>query len=351
MTKPIKTVYAASCGGMEIFVTLKDKEKFDRLRKIFDDNYRVTHLMKFYLERCPEAITEDMIAALTDDGTLTKTEAVRAIVCELFGLDFDNADDRRIIKEYITPSVRVLDAEKYRKNKYYQNIKLENVHDGSWEIKKEAYAPYRAIVSGDIIFGEDFREIPPLAFFSERFEFPAVLEDGNEWMTLTPVDLDTSDEAIEAAHGKVVTFGLGLGYYAYMVSEKNEVESITVVERSEEVIRLFKKYILPQFEHREKVRIVKEDAFVYAEKNMPNENFDVAFVDIWRDGSDGAIAYKKMKPLEKLSGKTKFIYWIENFIISRLRSLKFEELYEGNKNEQIYENTVKQLMDIEELIK
>ena len=63
-------------------------------------------------------------------------------------------------------------------------------------------------------------------------------------MTLTPVDLDTSVDAIRAAFGRVVTFGLGLGYYAYMVSEKAEVESITVVEKSEEIIKLFKKHIL-----------------------------------------------------------------------------------------------------------
>ena len=147
-------------------------------------------------------------------------------------------------------------------------------------------------------------------------------------MTLTPVDLDTSDEAIERAHGRVVTFGLGLGYYAYMVSRKPDVESITVVEKSEKVIALFKKHILPQFEHPEKVRIVSADAFEYAENKCPKESYDVAFVDTWRDASDGAPMYKKMKALEYLSPNTEFIYWIESFLISRLRAEKFSELTE-----------------------
>ena len=176
---------------------------------------------------------------------------------------------------------------------------------------------------------DDFREVPPLGFFCEDFEFPAVLEDGNEWMTLTPVDLDTSELAIERAHGKVVTFGLGLGYYAYMVSEKDNVESITVVEKSADVIELFRTYILPQFPHPEKVKIVNEDAFLYAKHTMPGENFDVAFVDTWRDASDGAPMYEKMKALEHLSPRTEFLYWIENFLISRLRAIRFGEMHDA----------------------
>ena len=145
-------------------------------------------------------------------------------------------------------------------------------------------------------------------------------------MTLTPVDLDTSDDAIERAHGNVVTFGLGLGYYAYMVSEKPSVESITVVEKSEDVIRLFKKHILPQFPHREKVKIVHRDAFEYAAESCPICNYDVAFVDTWRDASDGAPMYRRMKALECLSPNTEFIYWIENFLISRIRAEKYARL-------------------------
>ena len=147
-------------------------------------------------------------------------------------------------------------------------------------------------------------------------------------MTLTPVDTDTVKDAIADAHGKVVTFGLGLGYYTYHVSEKSNVESITVVEKSEKVIKLFREFILPKFSHGSKVRIVNQDAFEYAEHTMPNEKFDYAFVDTWRDASDGLPMWERMKKLEHLSPNTKFSYWIENFILSRRRSLKYAELCE-----------------------
>ncbi len=305
-----------------------DKEKLERLRHTFDLNYRVTELYAAYLECFPELITKEMVDELTGDGYITKRDAVTAIVIEAFGLDdAAGGDQRRLIRDYIRPSVMILDAKRYTENKYYKNIKIKNVKDGAWELRQERYAPYRAAICGDIIINEDFTEIPPLGFFDEEFYFPAVLEDGNEWMTLTPVDLDTSDDAIEKAHGRVVTFGLGLGYYTYMVSEKEEVESITVVEKSSDIINLFKKYILPQFSHPEKVRVICGDAFEYAENSMPEEKYDFAFVDTWRNASDGTPMYERMKALEHLSPGTEFSYWIENFLISRLRAYRFEELY------------------------
>ena len=305
---------------------IRDREKWKRLEKTLELNFRLTRLYANYLEHYNEIINADMIDALCGDGEIDVKDGLVAILCQIFGLDIDGTPDERVlIRDYVTPSVRVMDAERYRSNPYYRNIKIPEIKKGRWELKRESYPAYRGVIAADIVF-DGFREIPPLGFFKERFDFPAVLEDGNEWMTLTPVDLDTSDEAIERAHGKVVTFGLGLGYYTYMVSEKEEVESITVVEKSEDVIALFKEYILPQFSHPEKVRIVNADAFEYAEHIMPAERYDVAFVDTWRDASDGAPMYERMKRLEHLSPNTEFIYWIENFLISRLRALRYAEI-------------------------
>ena len=328
-----------------------ERIKFDRLAKTFERNFRITRCYAEYLERYPEVITKEMIDTLTSDGTITREEALVAILSEMFALDFDNGDDRVLIRDYLTPSVRLLDARKYENNAYYKNIRIPSVKDGNWEFKWEEYSPYRGVIAEDMVIYEDFKEVPPLGFFPDGFRFPAVLENGNEWMTLTPVDLDTCEEAIAKARGKIVTFGLGLGYYAYMASEKADVESVTVVELSKDVIRLFEKHILPQMKNRHKIKIVNADAFEYAEKFMPGEHFDVAFVDTWRDASDGAPMYLKMKKLEHLSPNTEFIYWIESFLRSRLRAEKFSELYslyeeESDKFPPKYEEIEKILKNI-----
>ncbi len=305
-----------------------ERIKLKRIVDVFKNNYRLTHLVSRYLSVCPELITEEMINTLTEDGTIDKTEALVALLTEIFGLDYSVTEDRALIRDYLPNMVRILDAEKYRNNPYYKNIPISNKKIGNWELKNESYKPYRGVICDDIII-DGYKEIIPIGFFTEEFFFPAVLENGNEWMTLTPVDLDTSEEAIALASGKVVTFGLGLGYYAYMVSEKPEVSSITVVEKSEEVIKLFKEEILPKFTHPEKVRIINTDAFEYAEKIMPSEGYDLAFVDTWRDASDGLPMYERMKKLEHLSENTKFLYWIEGFILSRKRSFAASEIIEA----------------------
>ena len=305
-----------------------ERQKFKGIEDIFQRNARFNNLLVRYLENYPELITKEMIDTLTEDGDMTAEAAIVAILTEAFGLDFDLPEDRRIIRDYLTPSVRILDTKRYTENPYYRNIKIDNVTDGSWELRWESYPAYRGFVSGDVVMRPDFYELAPLGFFDEEFFFPAVLEDGNEWMTLTPVDLDTCEEAIRAARGRVVTFGLGLGYFAYMAAEKEEVSEVVVVEKSDAVIRLFQKYILPQIPSKEKIRIVNADAFVYAEKVMPKERFNLAFVDTWRDAGDGEPMYRKMKALEHLSEGTEFLYWIENFLISRARVLRFLEIRE-----------------------
>ena len=311
----------------------QDREKLKRLTETFDRNYRVTNLYATYLERFPELINSEMISEILSDGKIELKDAIVALLSEAFLLRNDNPEDKRIIREYLYPSVTILDKKKYTENPYYKNINIQNICGGRWEFKKESYPPYRAMICGDMRLFSDFSELPPLGFFAEQFDFPAVLEDGNEWMTLSPVDIDTCEEVIEAAHGDVITFGLGLGYYAYMVSEKSDVNSITVIEKSPEVIDLFKTHILPQFKNAQKVKIICSDAFEYAEKIMPSENYTLAFVDTWRDASDGAPMYKKMKELEKLSPNTTFMYWVEGFLVSRLRALKFENMLSLVENE------------------
>ena len=328
-----------------------DKEKLSRLRHVFDLNYRLTNLYALYLERFPEIITIDMIKTLTEDAAVDEKTALVALLSEIFALDDAKGDDRRLIRDYLAKSVRVLDTKKYLENPYYKNIRIENLRDGEWEFKLESYEAYRGVIVGDMSREADFTEYAPLGFFRERFSFPAVLENGNEWMTLTPVDLDTSDEAIARAHGNVITFGLGLGYYAYMVSEKPCVKAVTVVEKSERLIGFFKKHILPQFSNGDKIRIINADAFEYAENEMPKESYDLAFVDTWRDASDGVPMYKKMKALEHLSPKTEFLYWIEGFLSSRIRALKFEELWSsyesGDENApKNYEKFIERLNEI-----
>ncbi|MEH7181069.1 hypothetical protein [Neobacillus vireti] len=93
-----------------------------------------------------------------------------------------------------------------------------------------------------------------------------------------------------------------------MVSEKENVESVTVVDMNEDVIQLYKKYVLPQFKHAHKIRIIKADAFEYAQKHTANGKYDFVFTDLWHDVSDGIDMYVKMKKIEQQHPNTVFSY-------------------------------------------
>ncbi len=99
-------------------------------------------------------------------------------------------------------------------------------------------------------------------------------------MTITPNEIETMKEAADEVNGRVLTYGLGLDYYAYLVSEKENVASVTIVDSNEDVIQLFQQYILPQFKSAAKIQIIKADAFDYAQKQMQYGKYDFVFTDL-----------------------------------------------------------------------
>lgn len=157
-----------------------------------------------------------------------------------------------------------------------------------------------------------------------------------------------------------------------MVSEKPDVTLLDIVERSEEAIALFERHILPQFPNKEKIRIIRSDAFWFLNKNMWQDarpeasgqgkrnteegqckerqnragrstqrgtetvnrekmqgRYDYAFIDLWHDTADGLELYLKAKRIENklhTAGlKTKFAYWVEKSLLSAYRWTVFEK--------------------------
>ena len=178
------------------------------------------------------------------------------------------SEDDTTINEYFHDAVHCLETRKYRDNSYLKNIKFPDTATRHWKFTHYSYRPYEAFICNDIDIDKNLREVPQIGFFRERFAYPAVEQDGREWMAVKPSEIETMREPIEEATGKVVTFGLGLGYFAYMVSEKPDVTSLDIVERSEEAIGLFEEHILPQFPNKGKIRIIRCDAFWFLNENM-----------------------------------------------------------------------------------
>lgn len=322
---------------MKIELSESDCEKVNKIAEISEMNSEVIGMFANYLIEYPCFITKELVEDIQNSCDVSEKYAYFVLFAAACGLDMDkNERDLQIAMNYFIPSIKKLETKNYKENVYYRNISIPEIKYGDWELKYEKYQPYEAFIYNDIIVDKDFREIPQLGFFNEEIQFPAVLESGVEWMTITPNEIETMQPVVDEVKNKIITFGLGLGYFTYMVSEKEQVQSITVVEKNKEIIRLFQSYILPQFPHKDKVRIITMDAFAYAENCMPEENYDYAFVDLWHDVSDGVEMYLKMKRLEHLSSGTKFLYWIEKSILSHIRWYILPSLLDEVKSQNRY---------------
>lgn len=227
-----------------------------------------------------------------------------------------------------------LDPKEYSSNPYYQVIKPHGEKKGKVLLDYDKYLPKQGFVYDEIkLKGEHFQEETPFGYFEDEFKFLALKEDDRTWMSVTPHEINTMKQNVAEAKGNVITLGLGLGYYAFMVSIKDDVNKVTIVEMNNKIIDIFKEEILPLFPHKEKIEIINEDAFVFLEKDFDG---DYLFADLWHMPDDGLPMYAKIAKTEKKHPKTKYAYWIENSILALLRRaiiILMSEEIEGSNDE------------------
>ncbi len=275
-----------------------------------ENNTRLMQLYAFYLNNCPRALDAETVEELARDCDIPLPLAMAHCIAALFEVDAAG-EDRDFFEHWLVPSMEAQTPDAYRADPYFETVKIPETTRGKWKLKEEYLAPFEPFVCRDMQILPDGRMLPQLAFFTERYTFPAVLENGREWMTLLPNETVTTKPAIDAARGRVLTFGMGLGYFAFHAASKPEVTSVTVVDISEDVLALFRELVLPQIPNAHKIQLVCRDAFDFAEQDMAG-NFDFVFADIWHDAGDGIEPYLRMKEWEARFPDIRFSYWLED---------------------------------------
>lgn len=296
---------------MKIKLNRLNKEKVAELFAYKEFSMTTNELLADYLRFNSRLIKKEMMADFkkANNGFIYYLRAY-------FGDDYlDQLRLLEIDENYLKKMVHLLSPSKYLNNPYYRNIRIKKIKSKNWEFKYSTYHPYEGFVYNDLeIDSKHYLEIPQIGFFEDKFTYLEVYQNGKEWMSITPNEIETMEEAIKGMYGDVVTYGLGLGYFAYMASLKEEVRSVTIVEIDKEVINLFKKNILPLFKNKEKIKIVNMDAYKHAQED---NHYDCAFVDLWHDASDGLWSYLDFCKLEKEG--CDYYYWIERSILTMLR--------------------------------
>ena len=209
----------------------------------------------------------------------------------------------------------------FTNNPYYQALKNISFDEDGWKLETKKMKAFTLFPYDEQYhYGANSILKMSLGYFTKDYDYPTISLYDQEWMSLNPHEIRTMEMPIQVAKGKVLTLGLGLGYFAYMVHLKEEVKEVYIVEMDLELIKLFQKHLLPLFPYREKIHIIKADASAYINQ-INDKDYDFIFADLWHDVSDGLPMYIKLQERFNKFTYTRRHYWIENSLITYLRLL------------------------------
>lgn len=233
----------------------------------------------------------------------------------LYSRDFGFPED---LTRQLAADMRIFTAKELSSNPYMANIKIPEISIGQFRTTTIDYGPYELFMYDIPTFLMYGFCSPRIGFFEEFFSAPALMEQNSAWMSITPNEICTMEKHIQAANGRVLTLGCGLGYYAYMVSIKETVSEVTIIEKDPNVIELFTQHILPQFSQKEKIRVIQADAIDYL-KTLSDGMYDYCFADIWQNNQDHD-TYLRVKTVGNKFRRMKMSYWIEESLVQGLSS-------------------------------
>ena len=229
---------------------------------------------------------------------------------DFYQLDKDNEDNQAIMDDFFLKRLKKLDSKEYIDNPYVQNIKEAGRYN-KYALKMIDYAQYQLFPYDEITIGPDYKEYSAIGYFDKPFSYLALTEGNNIWMSLNPNEIETMKPYIEKAHGNVLVLGLGLGYVPYMMSLKDDVKHITIIEKDQDIINLFNQMLFPHFKNQNKITIIKDDAINYVKHN---QIFDYIFADLWHSPEDGLPLFIKLKRINQ-----NINCWLETSLIALLR--------------------------------
>jgi len=156
-----------------------------------------------------------------------------------------------------------------------------------------------------------------------RLDIPLVIRKLVErgkgvWMSDSPYEIEAHREVIHKCRGKVLIGGLGLGYITKLLDDKPDVESITVIEKEKDIVKLVWDKLKTK-----KAKVITQDLFTYlAEAKNKGERFDWAYYDIWTSTGEDTL-YTHTRPLRKLSrgvvSQGRILCWEEEIMLGQVK--------------------------------
>lgn len=217
----------------------------------------------------------------------------------------------------------MISTQAFLNSPYHQTIHLDQLQSSRFRYSREMIRGYELFNLDAIVFDpkRELNDSMVLRALDEDYEATFLWQDNEVWMLDAPSEAATINPIAQKAHGNILTFGLGIGYYVYMASLNPYVKSITVIEQSSAVIDLFIKDLLPQFPNNIPIHILQGDAFDYY-NDVYLKPYDHVFVDIYQSSVDGYPILEKLCE-QYLAPYEQVDFWIESSCFEVYPSLIF----------------------------
>lgn len=149
----------------------------------------------------------------------------------------------------------------------------------------------------------------------------ALYNNGDKWMAYqkgTDIEIKEMYSSYDLAYGDVLVSGLGFGILALWLCRKPEVNSVTVVEMSEDVIKLFKE----SNECPDKLTIINDNMVTYTTEKY----YDVLLLDHYERQTYGW----RLKDMGRICNRIKH----KDFWAWSLESIYLFSMYEDIENKR-----------------
>lgn len=303
----------------------EDLELLNKLIETKNDNIFVNSLYNTYF---------DYLTYLDNDEISSFNES-KDIFLNSLELDLNDEYTLTKLNDYEVSNIKELDIKDYINDRYYLDIKPKEVkikmNDNSYHLYYKYYKPFNYFLYDEIkVKDKDYKEINSLGYFNTPFKYLVLDKNDETWMSIIPHEINTMKEDISKIKGNIVVYGLGLGYFIYLASLKEDINKIIVIEKDIEIINIFNKYLLPLFNNKskDKIIILNDEAFSFNETKLVNNKYianniliNYCYIDIYHNPLDALSSYIRFIRNESKNSNITYLYWIEDSIICYIRRI------------------------------
>ena len=198
---------------------------------------------------------------------------------------------------------------------------------------------YEILYSGMVrYFPEKHGFLPDVAFATDKIIFPYVefIKDGKPIFVseLSPLSAVYAEDVSQKVHGDILLPGCEIGYLTYLLSEKEDVKSITIVEEFKEVYDTFIEKLYPQFKNSHKINAVCMGMGEYFKEN-PDCKFDFVLLDRNRY-IDSVTRYLRIFYTFRKYSKGKVLISEENMDLDGLSLMVLKRIFDIFHNPNVF---------------